>query len=123
MRTLSILGFLGWCSLMAACTASIKVVEEPDGAATGTPAGGDTPVASPSPEEQACTADADCVVVEMACCDHCNGGKVEAFNQAHAEARKPKGCEGTMCTERGCGAAVAKCVDAKCVAEIQPLGG
>jgi hypothetical protein len=120
MRTLSILGFLGWCSLVAACTASIQVTDDTPG---GKPAGSGTAIAPPSPEELACTADADCVVVETACCDHCNGGAVAAFNKDHAEARKPKGCEGTMCTERGCGAAVAKCVDAKCTAEILPLGG
>lgn len=66
---------------------------------------------------QACTADADCAVVEIGCCDHCNGGKVISVAKAHAAAATAKyketNCSGT-CTERGCLPAVAVCVSRRC---------
>lgn len=76
---------------------------------------------APDPGAQACQTADDCVVVETACCDHCNGGKAEAFNKAHADEHRPKNCEGTACTRRGCGNAVAACSNNLCTVEIQPL--
>ena len=87
------------------------------GDATGAQGNGDEPTANPS----GCQTKDDRVVVETQCCDHCNGGKAEAFNKAHADKYKPKDCGSTACTEMGCGAAVAECVDSKCEAKIQPL--
>jgi hypothetical protein len=71
--------------------------------------------------ETACTSDADCVVVETACCDHCNGGKAEAFNKAFADAHKATGCENTACTLMACGAATASCDGGTCKVTIQPV--
>src|SRR5262245_43603877 len=52
----------------------------------------------------ACSVDADCVVVEIGCCNHCNGGRVIAVNKSASSAAvtkyKPKACSGE-CTERG----------------------
>jgi hypothetical protein len=53
---------------------------------------------------RACSTDADCVLVETACCDHCNGGKAVAVNKSHtgdAEKLRPQ-CGPTMCTKRAC---------------------
>jgi hypothetical protein len=94
--------------VLSACSSSAKAP------ATNTP--------SPSPAgETACSADADCVVVEMACCDHCNGGRVEAYNAAFAAAHKPAGCEGTACTKMACGAATASCDAGTCKVTIGPV--
>jgi hypothetical protein len=73
------------------------------------------------PSHTSCSADADCIVVETACCDHCNGGKAEAFNVAFADQHKPANCEGTPCTKRGCGDAFAKCEAGACIVTIAPL--
>jgi len=75
----------------------------------------------PDVSPRSCQTNDDCVVVETQCCDHCNGGKADAFNKKFAEAEKPKDCAATMCTEMGCGAAVAECIDSNCKVKIQPL--
>ena len=58
-------------------------------------------------ERQACTVDADCVPVEIECCDHCNGGKVVGVHRDHAAdvSRSTSGapeCGGTACTKMAC---------------------
>jgi hypothetical protein len=56
-------------------------------------------------ERQACTAESDCAGVEIACCDHCNGGTVVGIHRDHAaevKATYRADCEGTICTEMGC---------------------
>jgi len=106
-HVLGTLGFSLWALAALACASAAS-----GGVESGQPRAADT----------TCQSDADCVVVETACCDHCNGGKVEAFNKAHADAHRPQGCEGTACTRRGCGDAVAECVDNTCRAKILPLG-
>ena len=73
------------------------------------------------PVHTACTTDTDCVIVETACCDHCNGGKAEAFNTAFADAHRPTDCGQTACTKRGCGDAIASCDAGTCKATIAPL--
>src|SRR5687767_4404651 len=98
-----------WC----ACSSSPK---PPPGGG-----GGDTGSATPTDNHAACTTSDDCVVVETGCCDHCNGGKAEAYNKAHADAHKPQQCADTTCTERGCGDAVASCEAGTCKISIAPL--
>ena len=71
--------------------------------------------------ERACDRDADCEVVQTACCDHCNGGKADAFAKGYAAAHRAKNCEGTACTMRACGPAVAVCNAGQCAARIEPL--
>ncbi|MDI1433687.1 hypothetical protein [Polyangium sorediatum] len=105
-RVLGTLGFSLWTLAALACAGASPGDEVPSAASADT----------------TCQSDADCVVVETACCDHCNGGKVEAFNKAHADAHRPQGCAGVACTRRGCGDAVAECVDHTCQAKILPLG-
>lgn len=86
------------------------------GGGSDTAGGGGT-----EPNHAACASSEDCVVVETKCCDHCNGGKAEAFNKAHADAHRPTGCEATACTELACGKAMAKCEAGICTVTIGPL--
>ena len=58
-------------------------------------------------ERQSCSADADCAVVEIECCDHCNGGLVVGIHRDSADAVRaeyagPGECKDTACTDRGC---------------------
>lgn len=118
-----VLGSLSLCiwALGAVLTAGAGSSAE---APSPTSGGGSTRTGAdvkPDPSAQACQTTDDCVVVEVACCDHCNGGQAEAFNNAHADSHRPKNCENTACTRRGCGAATAACVNNLCKVEIQPL--
>lgn len=99
--------------LAAACSSGTKSPTPPTNTGTGEP--------TPNASETACSADDDCVVVETQCCDHCNGGKAEAYNKQFAEAHRATGCEQTMCTQMACGAATAACEAGTCKVTIQPL--
>lgn len=99
------------CFLVAACSSSERA---PALSAKPTPPGG-------AAAEVACTGAADCVVVETACCDHCNGGKAEAFHKSFAASHRPTGCEGTACTAMACGAAAARCDAGVCKVTIEPI--
>lgn len=52
-----------------------------------------------------CKVDQDCTLIEIECCDHCNGGTLISVATVHAAAAtaryKATGCSGE-CTERGC---------------------
>lgn len=99
--------------VFAACSSGSKPAPSPPG--------GSGSADPPAESHTSCSADADCVVVETACCDHCNGGKAEAFNVAFADQHEPTGCEGTPCTKRGCGEALATCEAGTCTVTIAPL--
>jgi hypothetical protein len=96
--------------LLAACSGNKARVETPPTGGSGT-----------EPSHTSCSADTDCVIVETSCCDHCNGGKAEAFNVAFADQHKPTGCEQIACTEMACGPAIAKCEAGRCTSTIGPL--
>jgi hypothetical protein len=74
-------------------------------------------------ERQECSTDADCVAVEIECCDHCNGGTVVGVHRDSADevrnqyAPKSK-CEGTACTEMACVRAAPICRDQRCGVSI-----
>lgn len=121
--------------VLAACGASNPSATEPSpgGAVVAAPTTGASQRPAPQPAPTAntsvansaddqCNADGDCVPVEMACCDHCNGGSLAAFNRAHADKHKRTGCEEVSCTMRGCGAARATCVDHHCKASVEKIG-
>lgn len=72
-------------------------------------------VATPVSADERCDKNDDCVAVEVACCDHCNGGTAKAFNKAAASKHKPTGCEQQPCTRMACAPVTAKCVDHRCV--------
>ena len=61
---------------------------------------------APPPAWFACTQPGDCAAVEIACCDHCNGGKLMATNKTYASDVKAafgaKNCGGVACTAMGC---------------------
>ncbi|MDI1451336.1 hypothetical protein [Polyangium sp. 6x1] len=105
-RVLGMLGLSLWALAALACAGASP---------------GDVGSAQPQPDTT-CQSDDDCVIVETGCCDHCNGGKAEAFNKAHADAHRPRDCQNHGCTRLGCGDAVAACVDNTCQAKILPLG-
>jgi hypothetical protein len=89
------------------------------GPSAGAPqGGGEQSAAGP---DVACQTDADCAVVQTACCDHCNGGKAEAYNKAHADKHRAQGCNVVACTMRACGEAVAVCANNACRLEIKQL--
>jgi hypothetical protein len=108
------------CSLISAgCGAAEGAPAAPLPAAVDEPKQEPAPTSAPSSEPnasgdpwQACSADADCTVIEVGCCDHCNGGSVLSVSKAHADdalsAYKATGCSGA-CTERGCAAAEPIC--------------
>ena len=118
---------VSWIVLATACSSSAK---QPAGAAgpsaPGVGAGSDSAGSDSAGSDgagsdgaaTACKVDGDCVVVETACCDHCNGGKAMAFNKAAADAHRPTGCEATMCTEMACGKAIAACASGVCTVTI-----
>lgn len=80
-----------------------------------TPPGGP---AAPAAAWEACQADADCEIVEMACCDECNGGWSLSIGKAHVQELsaqyQQKDCAGTMCTEMACGPSTALCKAGRC---------
>ena len=69
-------------------------------------------------EYTACDAPEDCVVVELGCCDACNGGEARAVNAGQADVVRDRYTEvcqpGTGCTLIGCPAWETTCVDNVC---------
>ena len=81
--------------------------------------GDDYPPPDPLPSEYTtCEADEDCVVVELGCCDECNGGlavAVRADQEATVTDLYSERCgECTACTEMGCAPWVVTCQDGTC---------
>jgi hypothetical protein len=70
-------------------------------------------------ERQACTADVDCVAVDIECCDWCNGGRaVGVHRDFAAEVRSnyvpPHECQRIACTEKACVAPAPFCSNQVC---------
>jgi hypothetical protein len=69
------------------------------------------------PEWTACETYMDCALVELDCCDHCNGGTLFAVHIDHAsealEAMKEAGCSGA-CTEIACSNGTPTCEGGTC---------
>src|SRR3989338_1668806 len=65
-----------------------------------------------------CSADSDCTVVELKCCDHCNGGMVVSVNSGHVEdVKKEYGevCSPTHgCTLKACSEELPRCEGNTC---------
>lgn len=83
------------------------------------PAPAGPPVPPTFDERQACAADADCAAVELACCDHCNGGRVVGVHKDYAadvrrEHAPPAECDGVACTEMACAVATPICRAGRC---------
>ncbi len=75
----------------------------------------------------ACVSDDDCAVVELGCCDHCNGGWVMAVNGDYADdIEKIYGAdcaEDHACTLMGCAEKLARCSAGQCEAYDDPSWG
>lgn len=85
-------------------------------AACGNP---DYPPPDPLPAElTTCDVPEDCVVVELGCCDACNGGVVVAVHADHAAETRDtysERCSGnTACTLVACAPNTADCIDSTC---------
>ena len=83
-----------------------------------TPAVDDKAIADLDASVVECTKDEDCVVVEIGCCDHCNGGEVVAVNAAYAEEvedyHKPDCGETYACTMMACPDELPRCREGEC---------
>jgi hypothetical protein len=70
---------------------------------------------------QACTEVADCVVVELGCCDACNGGLRAAFNvdvsASTIDGYREVCTDDVACTELACFDAPAACVNDLCIVD------
>ena len=71
------------------------------------------------PAWRACQAPSDCAVIEVGCCDHCNGGEVASVNAAYTEQAKaalspPAGTCPGQCTLLGCAPEVPTCDGGTC---------
>ncbi len=76
------------------------------------------PPAIVPPEYTACESAADCVVVELGCCDACNGGEARSVNAEHEDEVRTRYSEvcsiGMGCTEMGCAPWQTTCEDNIC---------
>jgi hypothetical protein len=87
---------------MVACAAQSPPTAHPPAADDA-----DAPIPSTSDSSAwfSCRGDGDCTIVEMGCCDRCNGGWVLSVARAHVAAAtvhyKEQSCQGD-CTRRGC---------------------
>jgi hypothetical protein len=61
----------------------------------------------------------DCVVLELGCCDHCNGGRavsVRVDSADDVQATYAESCTpGMACTQRGCAPLTADCAQGQCI--------
>ena len=75
------------------------------------------PDVQPTAAQQTCDRDADCVALELGCCNHCNGGRVVAVNAGGAaalEAHKQGPCDDFVCTRKMCRPAKVACDQGTC---------
>ena len=85
------------------------------------------PPPDPLPAElPACDADADCVIVQLGCCDHCNGGEAVAVRvdrAAEVEETYSERCgRSTGCTLMACAELEAVCEDGTCTSQQRDTG-
>ena len=104
------------CTLLLVTASACKKDKGPE-APGNSGGGGDTPSTDP----YACAADDDCVAVELACCDACNGGEQVGVNKAHVDEvkaaafEKSGDCLDVACTEMACPPPVPACEAGTCV--------
>ncbi len=91
------------------------------GCGSGSDPATDYPPSDLDPAFVSCAVAADCVALELGCCDECNGGfavavrsdKATEVAEQHAEVCR----NGHACTEIGCAPWVVDCVDEVCAME------
>ena len=84
---------------------------------------GPADVADMPAQYRACEVDADCEVVQLGCCDHCNGGEAVSVHRGWVDVvldEYHERCGGSFaCTDMGCNPLEAVCgEDALCALEI-----
>lgn len=71
----------------------------------------------------ACQEDNDCTVIELGCCDHCNGGWSASVSKDYAEQvalRNQDKCDSnTICTDMWCGYEFPRCINGECTATTE----
>jgi hypothetical protein len=76
------------------------------------PLGADDPVV-------ACVADSDCTLLEIGCCDHCNGGAMLSVARDHVDTARArwgaKECATATCNEAPCSPTRAWCDAGTCI--------
>lgn len=72
-------------------------------------------------EFRACVVDEDCTIVELGCCDECNGGFAVSATLGEEEAVLDEygegACGGTDCTLLGCNPLVPRCSNGLCIVD------
>ncbi len=78
-------------------------------------------------EWDVCEIDDDCTIVELGCCDYCNGGRAVAANKGFEDFVKNtlgEECEEeTMCTLMACAPLLTRCTDGNCESYADPSWG
>ncbi len=91
-----------------------------DAPATTTPPDNNGGTDPGTTDPSACTADSDCVAVELECCDACNGGDAVGVHKDHVAAvtaDSPRGrgeCTDVACTEMACADWIPACDAGTC---------
>lgn len=71
-----------------------------------------------------CAEASECALIEVGCCDHCNGGTLVSINATYAEEAKSRlqdGCnEPVACTERACEPKYPTCEAGRCGFDTTP---
>lgn len=110
MRLIPIFVFLATLPFTGGCIG--------DGAGGGTSGPGALAPLPLTGQVIACQEDADCIVVELGCCDSCNGGWSASVNGEYAkdvEERNHDACSGQeVCTEMACDPAFPRCENSTC---------
>jgi hypothetical protein len=74
-----------------------------------------------------CIGDDDCTIVEVGCCDHCNGGRAVAANKGLIDwvtENLGEDCEEeNMCTLMACAPLLSRCTQGKCESYPDPSWG
>jgi len=100
----------------------VSVVDAPVAEVAAADASGPDSDAGSKDEWFTCVADEECTVIELKCCDYCNGGEALAVAKGHAADAKAalgtQDCGGMMCTEEACQPLKASCNAGHCA-----LGG
>lgn len=122
LRNGFVIGHLGGMSLLVLGLFACDVGS--DGSdSTGS---GDADTTSIDPVWLVCSQADDCTVIEIGCCDHCNGGEAIGVRKDKMEIAKaalgpaPGECQNTECTLMGCAPMIPECAAGQCKATPDP---
>lgn len=94
-----------------------------DGGTLGIGGVGRLPALSLTGRVISCTVDSDCAIVELGCCDHCNGGWTASVNRDYEKQVRERNhdkCSGdNFCTDIGCPMLFPQCINGTCTSRIE----